>query len=286
MKKKKANVAASVRARLLAIAKKTGKPYDEVLKLFGIERLLYRFSKSRFKRILTLKGALFFLVRDIPDRRTTLDADFQADYDNSTVKIAGMVKEICSIQAEDDGIKFDSRTINAVKIKEATEYSGVRVKLIAYMERTRIPVQIDFAFGDVIYPEAKEVKYPVLLDFTAPKLKGYPPETVMSEKFEAMVKLGDLNSRMKDFYDVWLIIRKIKPDKSEVAKAVKKTFEHRKTALPSTGKLFSGDIYDENSDRQKLWQAFLNKNGIKNAPLKLSAVAGEIEKFLNKTITI
>lgn len=286
MKKGTANVAASVKARLLTIAKKTGKPYDELLKLFGMERLIYRISKSRFKEMLILKGALFFLVWNVPDRRTTLDIDFMAKYDNSAEKIAGMIREICLISVEDDGIKYDPETITAIVIREAAEYSGIRVKLTANIERTRIPVQIDFGFGDVIYPGAKSIKYPVLLDFSVPVLKGYPAETVVSEKFETMVRLGDLNSRMKDFYDVWLIFHNFKLDKIKVSNAIKKTFENRQSLLPSANKLFSSDIYNKASDRQILWRAFLRKNNIEKAPKLLAEIAVEIEKELLKSIEL
>ncbi len=286
MKKEAKNVAVSVKARLLTIAKTSGKPYDELLKLFGMERLLYRFSKSRFKDILILKGALFFLIRDIPDRRTTLDIDFLARYDNSPAKIKGIIKGICLTPVEDDGIRYDAGAITAAGIKEAAEYPGVRVKLVAYIERTQIPVQIDFGFGDVVYPAAKKVKYPVLLNFPAPKLKGYPPESVISEKFESIIRLGDLNSRMKDFYDIWLIFRNLKLKNAEVAKAIKKTFNNRHTILPRANKLFSEDIYGRNSDRQQLWNAFLTKNDIEIAPKFLSDTAAEIEKQLLKSVMI
>ncbi len=284
MKKEILNVAASVKARLLKIAKEKGKTYDELLKLFGIERLLYRLSKSQVKSMLTLKGALFFLVWNVPNRRTTLDIDFLAKCDNSIEKISGMIKEVCLIPVENDGIIYDPKTVTAAVIKGNAEYSGVRVKLMAFIERIRIPMQIDFGFGDIIYPGAVNIKYPVLLNFPAPKLKGYPPETVISEKFEAMVKLGDLNSRMKDFYDILLIINNIKLDKKEIAIAIKRTFERRGTTIPETIKVFSNDIYDERSDRQVLWRSFLKKNGIKNVPEKLSKVANSIDRFLKKPI--
>lgn len=284
MKKEITNVAASVKAQLLTIAKTSGKPYDELLKMFAMERLLYRFSKSHFKNILTLKGALIFFAYDIPGRRTTLDADFLAKYDNNPEKIAKIVKETCLISVEDDGIKFDPDTIVAVKIKEKAEYPGVRVKLTAYIEKTRIPVQIDFGFGDVIYPKAEKIEYPSLLGFPSPKLKGYPPESIISEKFEIIIKLGELNSRMKDFYDIWLIFRNLQVDNTKLAKAIEITFKNRKTNIPHFDKLFSEDIYNKESDRQKIWSAFLIKNNIKDAPGLLHDIAIEIEKQLIKSI--
>src|SRR6056297_1767117 len=174
---KKVNTGASVKARLLRIAKASGKPYDGMLKLFAMERLAYRLSKSRFKDVLILKGALFFLVMNMPDRRTTLDIDLLARYDNDPFKIAGIVKEICSAAVENDGIIYDTRSITSGRITEAAEYPGVRVKLNAYIEKTRVPLQVDFGFGDAVYPGVKKIKYPVLLDLPAPKIKCYPRES-------------------------------------------------------------------------------------------------------------
>ena len=130
----------------------------------------------------------------------------------------------------------------------------------------------------------KAIDYPVILDFPRPHLKGYPPESVISEKFEAMVKLGLLNSRMKDFYDVWLMMRQFDFSGLDLAEALKKTFEHRKTDLPKAKPLFAEEIYDEKSDRQTLWKAFLSKGDIKHAPEKLAITAKEIENFLIKPL--
>lgn len=143
-------------------------------------------------------------------------------------------------------------------------------------------MQFDVAFGDTIYPRPKTIDYPVILDLPKPRLKGYPIESVVSEKFEAMVKLGLLNSRMKDFYDLWLMMRKFDFDGSRLAGALKRTFGHRKTPFPQSRPLFAEEIYDENSDRQTLWKAFLKKGDIGHAPKKLRIIAEEIEKFLVK----
>jgi len=141
-------------------------------------------------------------------------------------------------------------------------------------------MQIDVGFGDVIYPNPNVIDYPVILDFPKPHLKGYPPESVVSEKFEAMIKLGLLNSRMKDFYDIWLMMHQFNFNGSKFTQALRKTFEHRKTPIPEGTAFFAEEIYDEKSDRQTLWSAFLKKGDIKHAPDKLSAVAHAIEKFI------
>ena len=281
MKKHTANIPASVKSRLLNISDETKTPYIEILQYYGIERFLYRFSKSKYNGKFILKGALMFAVWNVDGRRKTLDVDFLGRYGNTVEEITAVVKEVCGIKTGDDGIIFDPQTVTAVKIKENADYSGVRARFMGHIALTRIPLQIDFGFGDEVYPEPGEIDYPVFLDFPAPRLRGYPTETVIAEKFEAMIKLGAFNSRMKDFYDVWLLIQKHKFAEKVLAEAIKRTFEHRKTALPEGSKFFAEEIYDPASDRQKLWQAFLNKNNIKNAPKKLSAAAGRIEKFLS-----
>ena len=141
-------------------------------------------------------------------------------------------------------------------------------------------MQIDIGFDDIICKKPSVIKYPVILDYPQPCLKGYPIESIISEKFEAMIKLGLLNSRMKDFYDIWLLMHQFNYNGLQLTEAIKKTFEHRKTSYPQGKLLFADEIYDEKSDRQVLWKAFLEKQNIKYAPIMLSEVAREIEKFL------
>jgi hypothetical protein len=249
-----------------------------------MERFLYRFSKSQYARQFILKGALMFTAWNIPERRTTLDIDFLARCNNQITNIEKVIKEICEINVVPDGIVFEPETVKGKRIKEDADYEGVRVKFIGFLERSRIPMQIDIGFGDVVYPSPMIIDYPVILDFPKPHLRGYPLESVVSEKFEAIVKLGLLNSRMKDFYDIWLMMRQFEFDGLNIKEALKRTFEHRKTALPQGQPLFAEEIYDDKSDRQTLWMAFLKKNDIKHAPEKLSTTAKEIEKFLIKPL--
>ena len=284
MKKETKNLPASVRGRLQNKAKEERRPFSEILQYYGMERFLYRFSQSKYADRFILKGALMFTVWEISGRRTTLDIDFSANFNNQVKSIKKVIKDVCAIRVKPDGLIFDARTINAQKIKEEADYEGVRVKFHGFLGRARIFMQIDVAFGDVIYPDPKTIDYPVILDFPKPRLKGYPPESVVSEKFEAMVKLGLLNSRMKDFYDVWLMMRQFNFDGAKLIKALKSTFTHRKTPLPEHRPLFAEEIYDEKSDRQTLWSAFLKKGDIEHAPKSLNAVANEIEKFLIKPL--
>jgi len=284
MKKDIKNIEASVKARLQNKAKKTSRPFSEVLQYYGMERFLYRVSQSKYADKFILKGALMFTVWHVPERRTTLDIDFLAQYDNQVANIEKMIKDVCKIDVVSDGLVFDSKNVKGQRIKEDADYEGVRVKFVGLLERSRIPMQVDIGFGDSIYPKPKLIEYPVILDFPKPRLKGYPAESIVSEKFEAMVKLGLLNSRMKDFYDIWLMMRQFDFDGLRLVEALKRTFKHRKTSLPQDSPLFAEEIYDEKSDRQILWKAFLKKGDVKHVPEKLNTTAGEIEKFLVKPL--
>ncbi len=206
--------------------------------------------------------------------------DFLARYDNQVTSIEAVIRDICNVPVESDGLAFDSKTVKGLKIKEDADYEGVRVKFMGYLEHSHIPMQIDAGFGDIVYPKTKLIDYPVILDFPKPHLNGYPPESMISEKFEAMIRLGSLNSRMKDFYDIWLMMRQFDFDGSTLAEALKRTFKHRKTSQPQDKPLFAEEIYDDQSDRQTLWKAFLMKGDIQHAPEKLVITARAIEKFL------
>jgi len=285
MKKEVKNIEASVRARLQNKAKETNHPFMEMLQYYGMERFLYRFSKSKYADKFVLKGALLFTAWQIPERRTTIDIDFLARFDNQVTNIETVMRDVCNISVDSDGLIFDSKTVQGLKIKEDADYEGVRVKFVGFLDRSRIPMQVDVGFGDIVYPKTKVIDYPVILDFPRPHLKGYPAESVISEKFEVMIKLGLLNSRMKDFYDIWLMMCEFDFNGTDLTEALKRTFKHRKTDLPEGKPLFAEEIYDERSDRQTLWMAFLSKGDIKHAPDELATTAKKIENFLIEPIT-
>jgi predicted nucleotidyltransferase component of viral defense system len=280
VKKNIKNIQASIRARLQNIAKETGRPFSEILQYYGMERFLYRFSCSEYADNFILKGALMFTVWRVPERRTTLDIDFSALYNDQTGTIEKMIKKVCEVPVTPDGLIFDPAIVKGKKIKENADYEGVRVKFRGFLGRSRITMQIDVAFGDVIYPKPKFIDYPVILDLPKPRLKGYTAESIVGEKFESIVKLGSLNSRMKDFYDLLIMSRQFDFDGIKLNEALKRTFGHRKTLLPDHKPLFAEEIYNGISDRQTLWKAFLKKGAIKHAPEKLSGTAREIEEFL------
>jgi hypothetical protein len=183
------NLAASVQARLQNHARSTKRPFQELLQYFAMERFLYRLSKTPHRARFVLKGALMLHVWDAPLARATKDVDFLGRLDNSLENLERVVREVCATDVEPDGMAFDPATVTTERIKEDADYEGVRVRFVGLLGKARITMQIDVGFGDVVTPGAETITYPALLDFPAPELSGYPRETVVAEKFQAMVYL-------------------------------------------------------------------------------------------------
>jgi hypothetical protein len=229
--KNPSNLAASVQARLQNHARATKRPFQELLQYYAMERFLYRLSTTPHRARFVLKGALMLHVWDAPLARATKDLDFLGRLDNSLENLQRVVRGVCTADVVPDGMVFDPATVKTERIKEDAHYEGVRVRFAGLLGKARVAMQIDVGFGDVVTPGAQDITYPALLDFPAPALSGYPRETVIAEKFHAMVYLRTLNSRMKDFYDVWLLARQFAFDGSVLAKAVAATFANRDTAI-------------------------------------------------------
>ena len=181
------DIPASVRGQLENLAKKSGRPLQELMQYFVMERFLFRLSQSEYADRFILKGALMFTVWGSPQSRATRDIDLLARAENSVDAMSGMIKEVCRQPVESDGVEFLSDSVHGAIIKENAEYPGVRVTFVAMIQNARLPMQIDIGFGDVIYPTATVIDYPTMLDFETPRLKGYPKETVIAEKFDAMI---------------------------------------------------------------------------------------------------
>jgi len=225
------NLPASVRQRLTNKAKEADRPFQEVLQYFAMERFLYRLTQSRHSDKFVLKGALMFTAWGGPSSRPTKDIDFLARMDNSVEAVVEVMREVCGQAVEPDGLIFDVQSVAGEAIKEDADYSGMRVTFLVTLQNARVSMQIDLGFGDVVTPTAAMTGYPALLDFPAPQLLGYPRETVVAEKFEAMTKLGLLNSRMKGFYDLWVLSRQFDFDGATLATAIQRTFGNRNTAV-------------------------------------------------------
>jgi len=277
-KGKPSNVPASVRQRLLNLAQQTNQDFGLLLTKYSLERLLYRLSVSPHRDGFVLKGALLFDLWTAHPHRPTRDLDLLGHGDSSLEKYRRLFSEICEQTVEDDGLNFMANTVAAERIKDDEDYEGVRVLLQARLGVARISLQIDIGFGDVITPAPIEVEYPTMLNFPAPSLRAYPRETVVAEKFEAMVKLGMANSRMKDFYDLWELSRRFDFDGSTLMAAIQATFQRRATAFPrGTPLSLSPEFYDAPSKRTQ-WTAFIRKSGLQSETL--GELVANIKTFL------
>jgi len=259
MNKTIANIQVSVHDRLLNISRETNAPYNEILQYYGIERFLYRLSKTKYINLFILKGGLTFYCLSIPSRRPTKDIDFRGFVSNDPEKLLQIIKEICQTDVANDGVEFDANSISVQETQIDADYTGMRIKLTAYLGKSIIPMQIDIGFSDVITPEIVELNYPVLLStFSVPKVMAYPFETIVSEKFHAIIKIGELNTRAKDFYDIWLLSEVMNFDSLILEDAINKTFTKRKTKIPQERPYVLSREYGALS--QKMWANFLKKS--------------------------
>jgi predicted nucleotidyltransferase component of viral defense system len=279
------NLAHSVFQRLLNYAKEHGEDFNRLLSRYAMERFLYRLSKSEHSGKFVLKGALLFLVWE-PDyqRRSTKDIDLLGFTENSLDNLTAIAKEVCETAVEEDGIQFDSGTIQIERITEDADYAGIRIKGVAFIGKSRIPIQIDIGFGDALVPGAIPGTVPALLDFPAPKLQCYHQLTAIAEKFQAMIKLGELNSRMKDFYDIWNIIQSEEINGAELQKACVATFEQRKTPFNLEARFFS-EKFSEAIGKDRQWAAFIRQQGLEGiAPDSFEKVVGILQTFFRPMV--
>jgi predicted nucleotidyltransferase component of viral defense system len=272
-------MAKSVHTRLLTLAKGANRPFNEVLQLYAMERFLYRLSRSTHEKKFVLKGGLMLRVWRAPVSRPTKDLDLLGRTANTIENITEIVREVCVEVVETDGLNFDPETIIGTLIKEDAEYNGIRVKFTAVLGVARVPMQIDVGFGDSVVPKPIEIEVPTLLDFPAPKLRGYQRETTIAEKFHAMVILGTINGRMKDFYDIWLLASHFDFDGAELANAMRATFKTRATEL-DLDPIALTPTFAGSDDPQKRWTAFLRKSALSGAPADFTEVARVIRDLL------
>lgn len=250
--------ATSVKDRLKKQAASSGKTFQETLTAYGLERTVYRLSVSEFTERFTLKGGIFlYALFEGRFARATSDIDLLAgNMPNDSEDMKKIFENIFSIEC-DDALRYDLNTLDVVDITEFKEYHGVNVFIMAYLDRTRVPVSIDIGFGDVVYPDKVKMEFPVMLDMETPEIYAYSIASVISEKFEAIVSLGDANSRYKDFYDVYILANQYDLDGSELKEAVKGTFEHRRTGFDD---IFAfKDEFTASKIHQSRWNAFLKK---------------------------
>ena len=261
------NVAASVRARLLNVAKAQGVDFNQVLVRFALERILYRLTQSQHADRFLLKGALLFtLWYDMP-HRATRDADLLGFGASDLASVAETFRDIAAV-AVDDGIAFDPASVTVEEIRKEAGYGGVRVIITGELAKARCKTQIDVGFGDAVTPAPVDSVYPVLLDdLPAPKLRAYPTYTVISEKLHAIALLGMTNSRLKDYFDLSVLLERETLDAGVLAQAIQATFERRGTSVPHAAPVGLTDEFAHDASRQLLWLAFLKKNALPPAPL-------------------
>jgi predicted nucleotidyltransferase component of viral defense system len=263
VKEPRKNIAASILARLRSQAEIVDRPFAEILQYYAMERFLYRLSKTNYADKFILKGGLLFYAWSLPLRRPTRDIDFRGYTSHNTKDILRMINTVIMEQAFDDGLTFDPESISVEETQIDANYQGIRAKLTALLERSRIPIQIDIGFSDELASKAESIEYPNLLpDLKTVHMKGYPKEAVVAEKFHAMVRHAELNSRLKDYYDLWLLAETFEFDSHSMKKALETTFTTRETELPKERPISLTAKYA--SDNQARWDNFLRKLKLEN----------------------
>lgn len=274
------NIAHSVFQRLLNRARQNKEDFNLILSRYGMERFLYRLSRSPYNEQFILKGASLFLVWLGQNYRVTKDADFLGSGDPDIHRLSNLFKEICSIEpAENDGMIYHPESVKTEAIREDQLYNGVRVTLTGLLKQARIHLQIDIGFGDTIIPPPEEIEFPTLLNAPPPQLKAYSRYTMVAEKLEIMVLLGLANSRMKDFYDVRLLSQLFNFESEILEQALSSTFNRRGTEIPSnTPVALSAELYD-NPQKQTQWKAFIKKSKPNEYEENLATVVTDISRF-------
>lgn len=261
------NLAASVRARLLNIAKAERTDFNQVLVRFALERFLYRLSQSVHADRFVLKGAMLFNLWYGMSHRPTRDVDLLGFGASDLQSMRQAFRDIASVAA-DDGIVFDAASVEVEEIRKSTAYAGTRVSISAELARARCKTQIDIGFGDAVTPGPVDAVYPVLIaGFAAPHLRTYPVYTVLAEKLHAITLLGMTNSRLKDYLDLWVLLEREALNSNVLATAVAATFIRRKTPLPYELPIGLSDEFATDTSRLALWNAFLKKNSLASMPL-------------------
>lgn len=277
------DISASVRARLLHLARERGEDFQLVLTRYVNERLLFRLASSRFAGQFVLKGAALFALWTSSPHRATRDIDLLGFGDPDEARMRQVFTEILALDVPDDGVRFDPVSLAVGPIRDDQDYGGVRVEFVARITTPQARVQVDVGFGDAITPHARMVEFPTMLDFPAPTLRAYPRETVVAEKLNAMVVLGMANSRMKDFFDVRVLARDFDFNGEVLTRAIRATFARRGTVIPRKLPVALTPAFADDPAKIRQWSAFLRKTGISEAgPLieTVTAVTAFVESPL------
>ncbi|MES2598998.1 MAG: nucleotidyl transferase AbiEii/AbiGii toxin family protein [Verrucomicrobiota bacterium] len=274
------NVAASVRARLLKVMNEKGQDYNSLLVRYAIERLLYRLAASEYRSRFVLKGAMLFTAWQPVPHRVTKDVDLLGFGESTPEALIAIFAEICTQPVEDDGVIFDPASVQAEPIRAEEAYVGVRVTLHGQLGVARLHVQVDVGFGDGVAVEPVMLRIPSLIEMPAPEVRAYRMETSIAEKFEASVSLGLLNTRMKDYFDLWHLARNFTFDGQSLRDSIHATFHRRQTPLPTTPPPGLTNDFSADTPRQALWQAFYKKS-VRTQPVPtLQEVVSFVQIFI------
>jgi predicted nucleotidyltransferase component of viral defense system len=275
------NVPASVHDRLLNQARDTGRPFNELLQYYGIERFLYRLAQTEHARRLILKGALLLRSVGSTETRPTRDIDLLGQGPPTEERLISIVREAMQADVPEDGMTYDPDTLESTVIAETAEYNGVRLTFRGFLGTARVPMQIDVGFGDPIVPGPIRITYPQLLDYGSPRLLAYTLESLIAEKYQAMVDLELANTRMKDFYDVWMLIHRHAFEQQTLARAIAATFERRRTPVPGDPPLALTEAFFRSDQKKRQWRAFL-RNIRAGSPPALPDVISDLAEFLRR----
>lgn len=277
MAKEIKNRGASVRARLLKISKESGQNYQLVLTRYANERLLYRLAESAHADRFVLKGAVLLMTWFDEPFRGTRDIDLLGHGDPEPEAVLDVFRDIFAREA-DDGVRFDAKAAQIGRIRDDTEYGGLRIKTSAEIGGARVPISVDVGFGDATEPQPELLDLPGLLHMPAARLRGYARETVIAEKFQAMVVLGLANTRIKDYYDIWLLSQSFEFDENQLARAITATFERRGTDIPSETPEGLTPAFGEDEAKQRQWEVFVRD--VSFEPGGLPDVVAKLSEFL------
>jgi hypothetical protein len=273
------NRAASIHQRLKDAAKRDGTTFNDLLQHYALERFLVRLATSEHRAKFILKGALMMRVWDISALRPTRDIDLLGRTSNREDHIAKIIQDICVTSVDPDGIEFDPNSVHVIPIAKDADYSGVRAEFYGNLAKARLPMQVDVGFSDIVTPKPIHIEYPSVLGLPRARLLAYTPETSIAEKFHVMLDRGRLNSRMKDFFDVWALSRALAFDGNVLATAVVATCRNRATEVTTETAVFDPEFYRESS-RKMQWRAFQRRLESRITPDSLEEIGACVVEFL------
>jgi len=271
--------ATSIRQRLTNELRARGEDPSVGLQRYVVERFLYRLGRSPHREHLVLKGATLFAIWGTA-YRPTRDIDFTGYGSSDEEAVLTTIREICATSDDVDALVFDTETITAEPIRDTSEYDGLRIRIQARLGNSVIPLQIDIGFGNAIVPGPEEKEYRTILGDPPPRILAYPPESVVAEKLHAMATLGEHNSRYKDFYDVYALAGAFGFERSTLCEAVRATFDRRSTPVGGARPAALAASFYADGRRATQWRAYVDRNGLTDAPSDFAGVGERIVRFL------